>query len=400
MDDHNDDPDQDRKSFSTENPVPGAPIAKGFDIRVHDPETQGSGYSSFTVYKVTSRCYLPGFESTNVCVQRRFNDFEILHRRLSLQHPGVVVPPLPEKSVFGRFGKTFNDRRMEGLERFLVRVCNHPSLRVAPDLRVFLQSDALAWRERGKTQSSTSLLGVLKEVQKTIDTTMDTIAHGKDGTSLHPEVKEQLKELRKHLTQTQNALEKLWLSHQDMSSCMGSMSTAVMELAREEDNELSEPFLALGLQARDVALEESKLADGLREGFRVCIKEYLSFVDSIKAVLKERESVAKQLRTAQNQLESKKRSEEEYDQANPTRTLSSADPASVTLTATITRLTHELQAMDRRISDDLKRFNQNKAVDFLKTIHQFVQQRYDYAMEAAKQFELILDQIDPPKQLI
>ena len=86
----------------------------------------------------------PLFQAGSFSVLRRYSDFLWLYETLSLNNPGVVVPPVPEKSPFGRFEDTFVQQRRLGLEKCINKMSNHPVLAKDADLKMFLESDSFA----------------------------------------------------------------------------------------------------------------------------------------------------------------------------------------------------------------------------------------------------------------
>lgn len=54
------------------------------------------------------------------------------------------MPPVPEKSSFGRFDAQFVQQRRAALERCIRKIANHPVLARDPDLKMFLESDTFA----------------------------------------------------------------------------------------------------------------------------------------------------------------------------------------------------------------------------------------------------------------
>jgi hypothetical protein len=56
----------------------------------------------------------------------------------------VVVPPVPEKSPFGRFEDAFVQQRRLGLEKCINKIASHPVLMKDLDLKMFLESDSFA----------------------------------------------------------------------------------------------------------------------------------------------------------------------------------------------------------------------------------------------------------------
>lgn len=55
-----------------------------------------------------------GGRVTQGAVVRRYNDFAWLHDALQQVYVGCLVPPLPEKAIYGRFGRFFIEVRAAG----------------------------------------------------------------------------------------------------------------------------------------------------------------------------------------------------------------------------------------------------------------------------------------------
>ena len=83
----------------------------------------------------------PLFEKNQFSVLRRYSDFVWLYETLVNNNPGVIVPPLPEKSSFGRFENQFIQQRRMALEKCVQKISSHPALAKDPDLKLFLESD-------------------------------------------------------------------------------------------------------------------------------------------------------------------------------------------------------------------------------------------------------------------
>lgn len=117
-------------------------------FRVCDPRMAIPDY--YWVYHVETRTSL-GWKSRALRVRHRFSDFEFLRRQLLLEHPGAIVPPLPEYGIQGHIEKVVlrsADRlsyRQRALTRFLSAVGAHPRLRHSPALRAFCEADGAEW---------------------------------------------------------------------------------------------------------------------------------------------------------------------------------------------------------------------------------------------------------------
>lgn len=84
------------------------------------------------------------FSKPSFSVLRRYSDFLWLYETLSMNNPGVIVPPVPEKNTFGRFDENFVQQRRLALEKCIQKMANHAVLAKDPDLKFFLESDSFA----------------------------------------------------------------------------------------------------------------------------------------------------------------------------------------------------------------------------------------------------------------
>ncbi|THH16957.1 hypothetical protein EW146_g3758 [Bondarzewia mesenterica] len=115
-----------------------------FVISVDDPQKVGDPIRGYTMYTVHTRTTSPLFSKSTFSVLRRYSDFLWLYETLSLNNPGVVVPPVPEKNPFGRFAGQFVAQRRLALQNCIMKTANHPVLGKDADLRLFLESDSFA----------------------------------------------------------------------------------------------------------------------------------------------------------------------------------------------------------------------------------------------------------------
>jgi sorting nexin-1/2 len=121
-----------------------------FQIAVGDPTRVGDAVRGYTVYTVKTRTTSPHYRKGEFSVLRRFSDFLWLFETLTMNNPGVIVPPVPDKHPFGRFQDTFIETRRLALQRCLTKVTAHPVLQLDPDLRLFLESDHFATESKNR----------------------------------------------------------------------------------------------------------------------------------------------------------------------------------------------------------------------------------------------------------
>ena len=75
------------------------------DIAVTEANKIGEGMSSYVTYKIETKTNIGLFRKKSPSVHRRFSDFLGLHDKLTEKYlrSGRIVPPAPEKNVFGRY---------------------------------------------------------------------------------------------------------------------------------------------------------------------------------------------------------------------------------------------------------------------------------------------------------
>ncbi|WWD18630.1 hypothetical protein CI109_103083 [Kwoniella shandongensis] len=128
-----------------------------FQITVSDPHRMGDAVRGYTVYTVRTKTTSPHYRKGDFTVLRRFSDFLWLYEVLTLNNPGVIVPPVPDKHAFGRFQDQFIETRRSALERCLAKITSHPVLQLDPDLRMFLESDSFALDSKSRKQEAAAM---------------------------------------------------------------------------------------------------------------------------------------------------------------------------------------------------------------------------------------------------
>lgn len=116
------------------------------EIEVKNPVTHGSKSSNmYTDYEIVCRTNIPSFKKKFSRVRRRFSDFDALRSILESQSSRVIIPKLPDKSIFSysnRFSPDFIEERREGLEHFLNVIASHPLLQTGSRCMIsFIQDD-------------------------------------------------------------------------------------------------------------------------------------------------------------------------------------------------------------------------------------------------------------------
>ncbi len=107
------------------------------DVRISKTKLIQNLSSKYTVYVIDVN---PGIKSW--CVERRFNDFYFLDQQLRKYNRQSILPPLPNKVVFGSSTSTrVVEERREQLENYIQRVVLIPSAWNRSDLVRFLDNE-------------------------------------------------------------------------------------------------------------------------------------------------------------------------------------------------------------------------------------------------------------------
>ncbi len=88
-------------------------------------------------------------------VSRRYKQFDWLHERLLDKYPNLCIPPLPDKTVTGRFEEEFIKKRQGQLEAWLNRMSAHPIVSQSEIFIYFLQckdGDTAKWKDFKRKQ--------------------------------------------------------------------------------------------------------------------------------------------------------------------------------------------------------------------------------------------------------
>ena len=104
-------------------------------VEISDPQKNGEGRLRFISYLVT--CNDPEFSS----VRRRYSDFHWLYQRLDKDQPGAIIPILTHHNILTverRFSEETVSIRQRQCANWINRLLNHPELRDATSLRLFL----------------------------------------------------------------------------------------------------------------------------------------------------------------------------------------------------------------------------------------------------------------------
>ncbi|KAK7430938.1 intercellular trafficking and secretion [Neonectria magnoliae] len=250
---------------------------------------------AFVSYMVTTNSTFPSFQRENTTVRRRFTDFVFLYKQLTRDFPAAAVPPLPDKQrmeyVRGdRFGSDFTARRGHSLQRFLVRLSLHPTLRRAPILHTFLESPDwnATMRSRSTRGSSSSDPGSAGVFDNFADTFINafTKVHKPDRRFL--EVREKSDKLDDDLGHIEKVIARVARRETDLEADLHDLAEQFQKLIPLEPN--VEPSIhAFAASIEDTAADLRKLKDVTDQDYLGSLRDMQAYSIALKQLLKARE---------------------------------------------------------------------------------------------------------------
>ncbi|KAH6991247.1 hypothetical protein BKA56DRAFT_512292 [Ilyonectria sp. MPI-CAGE-AT-0026] len=266
------------------------------DCVVGTPIKENDGTKdAFVSYLITTNSTFPSFQRENTTVRRRFTDFVFLYKQLMRDFPASAVPPLPDKQrmeyVRGdRFGSDFTARRGHSLQRFLIRLSLHPTLRRAPILHTFLESPDwnATMRSRSTRASSSSDPGSAGVFDNFADTFINafTKVHRPDRRFL--EVREKSDKLDDDLGHIEKVIARVARRETDLEADLHDLAEQFQKLIPLEPS--VEPAIhAFAASIEDTATDLRKLKDTTDQDYLGSLRDMQAYSLALKQLLKARE---------------------------------------------------------------------------------------------------------------
>lgn len=302
----------------TQSPPPpqDAPDA-AIQVTVSEPVKQGDGMNAYISYKLSTITTRAQFRKSAFSVIRRYSDFVWLHASLYAMYPGVVVPPLPEKLLVGRFSPEFVESRRRALQLFLLRCCLHPELQHSEHLTTFLEAtdDALQ-HFKADPKNAPSGKGARGTLFQWLDDTVSTISTSLGASSAHLEktpadhevddMMAYIDGLEPIMTGLHKHAHGLTKRAREIADGLFEFGVAFTLLGKSEENKsLQEGLDHIGKCSDRLAVLAAEHAEREAASFEEPIFDYIRLVGAVKAALQKRNDVRGTYANAVADLEAK-----------------------------------------------------------------------------------------------
>ncbi|KAL3250038.1 hypothetical protein MRX96_055650 [Rhipicephalus microplus] len=372
------------------------------EISVREPQKVGEGMGAYVTYRVVTRTNAPYYRKTQFSVNRRFSDFLGLHEKLVEKHlhMGRIVPPAPEKSVLGMTkikmskdeqvtSEDFVERRRAALERFLQRTAAHPSLRVDPDFREFLELETEL--PRATNTSSLSGAGMFRLISRMGDSVSKITTKMDEADPWFEEKQQQIDNLDIQLKRLHASVENMVQQRRELSQSTGAFAKSAAMLGNcEEHTGLSRALSKLAEVGERVEQLQGRQANHDFYCLAELVKDYLSLVGAIKDVFHQRVKVYQTWQHAQQMLARKREAKAKLELAAKSEKIPQARQEVLEWEAKVERGQEEFENVSRVIRTEMDRFELNRIADFRNSVVRYFEFLLDTQQQLIKYWETFL----------
>jgi len=378
--------------------------APPFRVTVTDPEKKGEGMYQYICYKINTEFINASGQKSNCSVVRRFSDFSWLYQQLYANYKGILIPPLPEKAIMGRFSGEFINERKRGLEQFLNRIAAHQDLSQSEDVLLFLHGDdvTLAAARDGKSQTfdSKGFVTFFKDSVNAISNTFSVKEREKSQDDLDcDQITSYAEQLDTSLSSVHNNIEFLLQKDKSLSKNWSEFGVACKLLGRYEtvqgEDKLGAIFTQLGDTADKLSVLLTKKVEAENLMFREPIKDYVRIVGSVKAMMKTRNTAQVTYHSSLSTLEGRQAKLNNAQKVVGKEDKSTSLEKSLTeAQASLDRDKEALERITKTCISEAERFKNNKSVDIRKIILDFCNIQIEHSKKVQAAWQAIMPAIE------
>eukprot|EP00754_Rhynchopus_humris_P035230 Rhum_TRINITY_DN16776_c0_g1::Rhum_TRINITY_DN16776_c0_g1_i1::g.164378::m.164378/K17917/SNX1_2; sorting nexin-1/2 len=387
-----------------------APLAAGvhYEFVVADPakrEKQGALEMSYWTYQVLTRTDLPEFKNTSMKAVRRYSDFAWLRDTLVEEFPGVICPPIPEKSLKGNLEKVsgtgpspLRDYRQRAMRKFLVRVGAHRVLHNAQPFVSFLEIEDEAEFQRLTKEPRRKVeveLGTVDKAVQMKNSMMGTKSKAPQETAWE-EARQYVAQLEGSLIMLRDRVELLVKRRRDAGGSLNEFGKAfakVGEIERSyEGGPLSTALVDVGQHSEHLALIYGQQAETETVQVTETIGYYIGLCQAVRDVIKRLQRIS----LTRDLLEQGLASLNDEKAKKPQKAAAIEKDIAVTTTK-LEEAENLLKLASETFEDELKRFHREKQYDIKQLLRSFVELQLEYANKMRKSWETMLPSVEAIK---
>eukprot|EP01135_Chromosphaera_perkinsii_P002862 Nk52_evm17s229 gene=Nk52_evmTU17s229 len=328
-------------------------------VEVSNPEKQGDGFRSYVAYEINAKTSLPCYKSYQMNVKRRYNEFSWLYNNLVANYPGIVIPPIPDKKLMGKFQEKLLEERCNGFNMFLKRVARHPVLKTSPELVKFLDPDQHIEKSEFKKIESREdgNLSLQEHISKVMDSYSKlSISQSKMETFIGEKIKH-FNNMEMNLKALLKKLEAVSESRQGLSESTKLFAESMNAFGEKEPYEdLSKRLIEYSDVERKVAELENCQVKTEMDSFANVLREHINMIGAIKTVFDKKNAMVKEVNNAELNINRKADAEYKARVAGKPDKIQAAEEATAQAKETAERLKTQLSEMSVCLRSEIERF--------------------------------------------
>jgi len=355
-------------------------------ISVTSPHKVGDGIGSYMAYTIKTNTNLSYFKKRDPSVSRRFSDFLGLRDKLGEKYlqNGRIIPPAPDKSIVGmtkiKLAKeednadqyTFVEKRRAALERYLNRTAQHPSLRVDPDFREFLELDAEL--PKSSQTSTLSSKNVMKMISKVGEKVVNYATRMEEGDQWFEEKTVMIDRLDDQLRKLLFATENLVFYRKGLTGQTYSVAKSLQALGATEENaklssaidKLSEVFIKVEKVHDEQAKDDYFLLSEM-------VHDYIGLVGAVKDAFRERVKAWQAWQSLQEQLNKQREAKVKGELAGKMEKVNEMKAQIADTERQLDMAQENFEKISNTIKKEFAMFEARKSQDFKQTIVKYLE---------------------------
>ncbi|KAK7881844.1 hypothetical protein WMY93_030253 [Mugilogobius chulae] len=271
-------------------------------ISVDNPESHVTAIETFIMYRVLTRTTRPDFDSSEVEVMRRYQEFSWLRSKLEESHPTLIIPPLPEKFVVKgmveRFSEDFIETRKRALHRFLQKISVHPVLSHSPHLKAFLTAqDLTPHKKQGP--------GLFSRMGDTVRSMAQSVRGSRGRPQEFCTLQDYVDRFSTNISSVDKVTQRIIREQREYVDELHQYSPAYSQWAELEEG-LSEPLQGVSRSLELCAQETDAQAQDLSDVLVPVLHEYVLCADTLRTVLRRRDNIQTDFEVKNEALATKK----------------------------------------------------------------------------------------------